>query len=211
MNGAGLCDVAPSGRAAARRQRIVDAARRLFAANGFHATGVAQIAKESGILVGQIYRDFASKEDIVAQIVTADCAAFMAREQLDDAIAAGDHAAVWAWIRNLIEPDEPGVAETLFIEIVAESARNERIRDIFERTRRDADTPIRRALAFVMHPDTGAQRLAVFVDWLLAQSLGLQQLRALHPESNIAPIADVIVQTLKAEACAPSANDQRPS
>ena len=43
-----------------RREKIVSAARRLFIANGFHATGVAQIAKESGIAVGQIYRDFSS-------------------------------------------------------------------------------------------------------------------------------------------------------
>ena len=59
-------------RAALRRRRITDAARKLFVANGFHATGMAQLAKASGIAVGQIYRDFAAKEDIVAALVTAD-------------------------------------------------------------------------------------------------------------------------------------------
>jgi AcrR family transcriptional regulator len=49
------------GKAAQRREKIIEAARKLFIDNGFHATGVAQIAKESGIAVGQLYRDFASR------------------------------------------------------------------------------------------------------------------------------------------------------
>jgi len=42
-------------RANARRERIMASARRLFLINGFHATGVAQIARESGVAVGQLY------------------------------------------------------------------------------------------------------------------------------------------------------------
>ena len=55
-------------RAEQRRARIIAAARTLFAENGFHNTGIAQIAKQSGVLVGQIYRDFANKEEIVVAI-----------------------------------------------------------------------------------------------------------------------------------------------
>ena len=42
------CCGLPADRAATRRRRIIEAARSLFVANGFHATGVAQIARESG-------------------------------------------------------------------------------------------------------------------------------------------------------------------
>lgn len=59
-------------RAEHRRRLVTDTARKLFMNHGFHATGMAQLAKESGIAVGQIYRDFASKEDIVAAICNAD-------------------------------------------------------------------------------------------------------------------------------------------
>ncbi|WP_443018235.1 helix-turn-helix domain-containing protein [Sphingobium sp. TKS] len=40
--------------------------RDLFVKRGFHQTGMAQIASSSGIAVGQIYRDFANKEAIIA-------------------------------------------------------------------------------------------------------------------------------------------------
>ena len=57
----------------------MDVARTLFTEQGFHRTGVAQIAAASGIKVGQIYRDFADKEAIVAAIVESDLAAFLQR------------------------------------------------------------------------------------------------------------------------------------
>ena len=75
-------------RAEARREKLIEAARALFAENGFHATGMAEIARRSGIAVGQIYRDFAGKEDIVAEIVTRDCALFLSAATLKNAIEA---------------------------------------------------------------------------------------------------------------------------
>ena len=66
---------ARAGRATARREKVIQAARTAFKANGFHATGIAQIAHASGVAVGQIYRDFANKEAIVAEIETRIAAA----------------------------------------------------------------------------------------------------------------------------------------
>ena len=54
--GVGGCAALGRSRAQQRRDKVVDVARRLFASQGFHATGMAQIAKESGVAVGQIYR-----------------------------------------------------------------------------------------------------------------------------------------------------------
>ena len=66
-----------AGRATQRRAHILEISRRLFIENGFHGTGVAQIASASGIKVGQIYRDFASKEDIIAAIAARDLTRFL--------------------------------------------------------------------------------------------------------------------------------------
>ena len=52
----------------ARRRQILDAARRRFAANGFHATSMQDILAEAGLSAGGVYRYFASKEDIIAAI-----------------------------------------------------------------------------------------------------------------------------------------------
>jgi AcrR family transcriptional regulator len=52
-----------------RRQRILDAARRRFAASGFEATTVRQIADDVSILSGSLYHHFATKEEILEEIV----------------------------------------------------------------------------------------------------------------------------------------------
>jgi AcrR family transcriptional regulator len=53
----------------ARRQQIVDAARRCFTRNGFQATSMQDIFAESGLSAGAVYGYFASKDDLVAAIV----------------------------------------------------------------------------------------------------------------------------------------------
>ena len=53
--------------AAANRDRIVDAATRLFRAKGFGGIGVADIMKAADLTHGGFYGHFASKDDLVAQ------------------------------------------------------------------------------------------------------------------------------------------------
>lgn len=48
------------------RERILDAAGRLFYAHGFHAVGVDTIIAESGVAKMTLYRHFRSKDDLVA-------------------------------------------------------------------------------------------------------------------------------------------------
>src|SRR3546814_1017361 len=74
-------------RSAARRQHILATTRDLFVKRGFHQTGMAQIASSSGIAVGQIYRDFANKEAIIAAICEADLAEWLEEETLETAVA----------------------------------------------------------------------------------------------------------------------------
>ena len=47
------------------RARIMDAARTLFSSNGFHQTSMAQLATAAQVSVGQIYRLFKGKEDVI--------------------------------------------------------------------------------------------------------------------------------------------------
>ncbi|WP_139786459.1 TetR/AcrR family transcriptional regulator, partial [Klebsiella variicola] len=54
----------------ARRAEIVAAAQRCFAEKGLHGASVADIAREAGLSVGQLYRIFASKEAIIEAIVS---------------------------------------------------------------------------------------------------------------------------------------------
>jgi AcrR family transcriptional regulator len=53
---------------AARRRQILDAARRCFVHNGFHATSMQDVLREAGLSAGAVYRYFPSKASIVAAI-----------------------------------------------------------------------------------------------------------------------------------------------
>ena len=56
-------------RKAELRTEIIDAAFDCFAENGYHATGIADIAARLGIGHGTFYRYFANKRDIVEHVV----------------------------------------------------------------------------------------------------------------------------------------------
>src|SRR3546814_1258821 len=51
------------------RERIVNAASRLFGSKGFYATTTAELAEEASVSVGQIYRLFTDKDDVILAIV----------------------------------------------------------------------------------------------------------------------------------------------
>jgi AcrR family transcriptional regulator len=53
----------------ARRDQIIDAATARFAANGFQATGMADVIAASGLSAGAVYRYFRSKDELVEAIV----------------------------------------------------------------------------------------------------------------------------------------------
>jgi TetR/AcrR family fatty acid metabolism transcriptional regulator len=52
-----------------RRKKILKAAERLFAKQGFHGTEVESIAKAAGVSKGSVYNYFKNKEDIFFSVV----------------------------------------------------------------------------------------------------------------------------------------------
>ncbi|WP_030538390.1 TetR/AcrR family transcriptional regulator [Sphingobium sp. DC-2] len=54
------------------KERILGAARDLFNLHGFHQSSMAELASSAQVSVGQIYRLFKSKEDIISAIVEVD-------------------------------------------------------------------------------------------------------------------------------------------
>ena len=153
-----FCCSAPS-RADARRDKLLDAARTLFAERGFHQTGVAQIAKASGVLVGQIYRDFANKEEIVAAIAASDLQESLGEEDLARAAESGDTAAVRDWIRRFVSAKAKKDCR-LAAEIMAESMRNPKIAELFRAIQARVRCSLSRALeALAPGPTRASDRL----------------------------------------------------
>ncbi|MFK8014708.1 MAG: TetR/AcrR family transcriptional regulator [Gammaproteobacteria bacterium] len=48
-----------------RREAILSTAVRLFSANGYHATGIDRVIKESGVAKMTLYNHFGSKEELI--------------------------------------------------------------------------------------------------------------------------------------------------
>ncbi|MCV2489082.1 TetR/AcrR family transcriptional regulator [Geodermatophilus sp. YIM 151500] len=93
----------------ARRTQILDAAQAAFAAEGFQATGMAEVIAASGLSAGAVYRYFASKDELIEAIV--DRVLEQRAVHLDEVLASR---------RELSAAEAVGVAVELVTE-VAES------------------------------------------------------------------------------------------
>src|SRR3989337_2745781 len=84
----------------ATRQRIVEAAGRRFKEDGIDGAGVAAVMFEAGLTNGAFYGHFASKEDLVANVL-----ADQLRAQRHSFDAQGpDRAGLEAFIRSYLSP-----------------------------------------------------------------------------------------------------------
>src|SRR5919201_5323274 len=123
------------------RERLLEAAARVFARRGYQQASVDEIAAEAGFTTGAVYSNFSGKEELFLAL---------ADKKVEDRVAdiravgeAGERAGVEAanQFRELLErdPDWP----LLFYEFWSFGVRNAEIREEFSK-RRDA---VRDALA----------------------------------------------------------------
>jgi AcrR family transcriptional regulator len=80
--------------AAATRQDVVDAARRLFLDRGYAQVTVADIAREAGTAVKTVYVSAGGKAEILREVVSDAVTASGARETVDRVRALTDGAAI---------------------------------------------------------------------------------------------------------------------
>ena len=70
---------APTERQADRRRQILGAAVKVFAAKGFHAARVGDIAEEAGVAYGLVYHYFKSKDELLETIFRTTWTDMLAR------------------------------------------------------------------------------------------------------------------------------------
>lgn len=125
-------------RARMRRRQVLDAAQRCFRQLGFHSTSMAEIAKQAGMSVGHIYRYFPSKEALIEAIVTQD----MDDQELDELAldtAQGPEDGGEDLLAGLASRSAHFAGQAadrdhtaLMLEILAETSRNPRVRQIVQ-------------------------------------------------------------------------------
>lgn len=104
---------------AAKRERILDAAERVFAQRGFYAAKVADIAREAGVADGTIYLYFKNKDDLLICLFESRMERVI--QILGDAVggATGPRAQLRAFVAAYLTliADQPTAAEVLTIEL----------------------------------------------------------------------------------------------
>src|SRR5215467_2574281 len=101
-----------------KRERILAAAERVFAKNGFFAARVSEIAKDAGVADGTIYLYFKSKDDLLISLFESRMKQVIEMlERVTDGKPPVE--ALHAFIRAYLEliHDEPEAAEVLTIEL----------------------------------------------------------------------------------------------
>ncbi|MFZ2996581.1 TetR/AcrR family transcriptional regulator [Sphingobium sp.] len=177
------------------------AARDLFASHGFHQTSMAELAVSAQVSVGQIYRLFKGKEEIIEALVNVDSdewADAMAdlRARVDKGELTIERAFERALMHNVSAKDE-----ALSFDILAESFRNpavgNRIAALCARFR-----AILRDFACIANPDLSGEALDAAEEMILACMFGLGHrslsLPKLSAEVTARRSAQMIVAGLRA-------------
>ncbi|MDO7835417.1 helix-turn-helix domain-containing protein [Sphingobium sp. HBC34] len=106
------------------RSRILAAARSLFDNYGFHQTSMAELAMAAQVSVGQIYRLFKSKEDIIEAIVHDDADQWCQdMEEIRTRLDAGERT-IEETFEQLFRHSIDEEKEALSFDILAEGFRN---------------------------------------------------------------------------------------
>lgn len=156
----------------APRERIISAARRLFGSKGFHTATTAELATEASVSMGQIYRHFSSKSDIILSIVEENARVRVAEMHgIFDTVERNERSmfdAFKAIAAVSLQNSDGGLS----YEILAEACRNasvaERIETLFAFYR----VGVRR-LVTLARPDVSPAERDAYVDIMMACFIGL--------------------------------------
>jgi AcrR family transcriptional regulator len=133
-------------RQAHTRSELIDAAERLFTAQGFHATSIDAVAAEAGFTKGAVYSNFASKEDLFLAVYERRVDARVAEMEaiLEEAptIREGVERTI-PGNRGRPETDDGWMA--VFFEFWAHALRHPELRERFAAQHRRVIGPLARA------------------------------------------------------------------
>jgi TetR/AcrR family transcriptional regulator, fatty acid metabolism regulator protein len=102
-----------------KRRQILDAAVRVFARQGFHATRVSDIADEAGVAYGLVYHYFRSKEEVLNELFSERWSLLLAAIEEADSGGATPRAkleAVAAFIVGSYRHD-PELMKVIIVEV----------------------------------------------------------------------------------------------
>src|SRR5271167_3231479 len=194
------------------RERLLQAARSVFARSGFHGASVEEVASEAGFSTGALYSNFSGKEDLFLVLMEREINAH-ARE-ISDAVRARDsmdeRATGGARQWMIMIEREPEVL-LLFMEFWAYGVRDARVRPKvaaqFARVRELLTRLIADGVReFDLELDIAAEQLAVVID-ALADGIARQKLA--DPDAIPDELMGSVLSLLFSAVTRPAGRDRR--
>ena len=178
--------------AAARRARIVAAALEVFAARGYRAAAMAEVAEQAGITRAVLYDHFQSKKALFLAVLEEQEALFLGnvaagisgsgtpRERMRETMTA-----VFSFAER-----HPETWRLLFGNTTHGDDEVDEVGRLIHRRRVDAVTTLLAADAEAAGIDPGSQRLAIIVEMLIAALRGAAEWRRENPGAGIDEMVD---------------------
>jgi AcrR family transcriptional regulator len=165
------------------RQRLFDAAGRVFESQGIAAASIEAIAEAAGFTRGAFYSNFVSKDELINAML-ADHVERSARRNLDLLAGHRDPVDFVAALRAA-EPDQDDPldrSELLYMEVILYVARARENRPELASRLRDRRAAIARIIAETSMPGTEAD--AAWAPVLLALEDGFRLHRLIDPDTT---------------------------
>jgi AcrR family transcriptional regulator len=197
----------PAGNATARtpraevRERLLEAGARLFAEQGVHEARLDDIAAAAGFSKGAVYSNFASKEDLVAQVMqrATNLVLGSLRELVSADVAASEISAV---VRAAFGRHDQSEQFALLSELRGHAMRHPEFMSEFVRQRRILQEGVGEVVRtwFAGHPEIDpGMSLDTFATLLVATNVGIvfdsPALEDVDPGELVATLVDAVIRT----------------
>ena len=179
--------------AAQRRKEILAAARRCFSVRGFHATGMAHIAKEFGMSAGHIYNYFPSKNAIIEAIVQEGMEEFYANHEAFKA-CQGDYDQLYEHLCRTFKRLFTNERMCLSLEILSAASHDPHLQGMLHENDRKVREYLRETVGYLEGDDN--RLVDARVDLMMAQfeGIGLRKLR--NPDFDFEMVTKLMAERI---------------
>ena len=174
-----------------RREEIIRAAHKCFISRGFHATGMADIAREFGMSAGHIYNYFLSKTAIIEEVISRgmedfyknSCALQESQESYEKTLEQ---------VRRVLSGFLKKERVALSLELVAEASHDPEL----EKVLREADVKARTHLKELTNREGNSPKDWALIDMGMAtfEGLGLRFLR--NPDLDFDAVCEILAERI---------------
>ena len=174
-----------------RREEIIRAAHKCFISRGFHATGMADIAREFGMSAGHIYNYFPSKTAIIEEVISRgmedfyknSCALQESQESYEKTLEQ---------VRRVLSGFLKKERVALSLELVAEASHDPEL----EKVLREADVKARTHLKELTNREGDSPKDWALIDMGMTtfEGLGLRFLR--NPDLDFDAVCEILAERI---------------